>query len=163
MIQSVVAVVDGTKARFFTLEPAESPQFQSGPNLIERECLTNTTNEMQGKDLWTSTKTGKNRGSGGQAHGYDDHRVGHLNKEERDFARDISTKIADLTSRYQVQQIVLVAEPQILGLLRESLTPQLSKLKLKELAKDLCKLKPLELHEYLAAKELLPPRKTISH
>lgn len=158
MLQSVVAVIDGTKARLFTLEPAEIPQYQSGPNLIEREYLTNQ--ERQGKALWAETKTGRNRGSSGQAHNYDDHRDNHLEEFERSFAKEIVSKINDLMQSSQSQQLILVAEPHILGLLRESLSPHLPKgLKLQELAKDLCKLKPAELHEYLAQRELLPIRK----
>lgn len=163
MNQYVVAVIDGTRARFFTLEPAESPEYQSGPNLIERDCLTNTTKETQGKDLWANTKTGCNRGSGSQAHGYEDHRENHLNEFERSFAKEIVSKIINLSDDYHAQQVLLVAEPKVLGLVREVITPQLPKtLKLQELAKDLCKLKVLELHEYLAHKELLPRRKVVA-
>ncbi|WP_013324264.1 host attachment protein [Gloeothece verrucosa] len=160
MNQSVVAVLDGTRARFFTLEPAESPEYQSGPNLIERDCLTNTVKETQGKDLWANTKTGRNRGAGSQAHGYDDHRQNHINEFERSFAKEIVNKLIGLSDEYHPQQVVLVAEPKFLGLVREAITPQLPKsLKLQELAKDLCKMKALELHEYLADKQLLPRRK----
>ncbi|MGK7877516.1 MAG: host attachment protein [Xenococcaceae cyanobacterium] len=163
MNQSVVAVIDGTKARFFTLEQAELPECQSGPNLIERECLTNVAKDLQGKQLWANTKTGRNRGSRSQGHGYDDHRQNHLGEFERSFAKEIVTKIAKLTQANQSQRVLLVAEPQILGFIREVLSPLVPKnLRIQELAKDLCKLKPLELHEYLAAKNLLPARKIVS-
>ena len=163
MNQAVVAVIDGTRARFFTLESAEFPEYQSGPNLIEQECLTNTARELQGKDLWANTKTGRNRGSRSQAHGYDDHRQNHISEFERSFAKEVVGKIVELTQLQHAQQVILVAEPQILGLVREVLTPQLPKhLKLEELAKDLCKLKPLDLHEYLADKGLLPARKVVA-
>jgi protein required for attachment to host cells len=163
MNQSVVAVIDGTKARFFTLEQAKFPQYESGPNLIEQEGLSNAANEMHGKDLWSNTKTGRNRGSGGQAHNYDDHRQNHIDEFERSFAKEIVTKLIELTQTHHIQQVILVAERQILGMVRDALTPQEPKhLKIQELAKDLCKLKPLELHEYLADKELLPARKVAS-
>ena len=163
MNQSAVAVIDGTRARFFTLEQAEVPEYESGPNLVERECLFNSAKELQGKELWANTKTGRNRGSGSQAHGYDDHRNNHVGEIERSFAKEIVTKIVDLTNANQCQRLVLVAEPQILGFVREALTPMLpSNLKIQELAKDLCKLKSLELHEYLAEKKLLPTRQVIA-
>jgi protein required for attachment to host cells len=162
MNQSVV-VISGTLARFFTLEPAENPEYQSGPNLIECDSLTNAANELHGRDLWATTKTGRNRGSSGQAHGYDDHRDNHLGEFERHFAKEIVAKIVELTQTRYVDQLLLVAEPQILGFVRDAIAPQIPKhLKIQELAKDLCKLKPLELHEYLAAKELLPARKVVS-
>ncbi len=52
MNQAVIAVMDGTKARFFTLEEAEFPEYQSSPNLMEHQCLSNTAKEMAGKELW---------------------------------------------------------------------------------------------------------------
>lgn len=163
MNQSVVVVIDGTKARLFTLEQPEAPEYQSGPNLVERECLTSTAKELQGKELWANTKTGRNRGSGSQAHGYDDRRQSHIEEFERNFAKEVVGQIIQLSQSHQAQQVVLVAEPQILGWVRDALTAQAPKgLKIQELAKDLCKMKPLELHEYLAAKELLPVRKVVS-
>lgn len=163
MNQSVVAVIDGTKARFFTLEQAEVPEYQSGPNLIERKNLSNDTNELHGKDIWSDTKTGRNRGVKGQAHGYDDHRQNHLDEFERSFAKEIVNAIVNLTKSHHAQQLLLIAEPQILGTIRDAIAPNLPKhIKIQELAKDLCKLKPLELHQYLADRELLPARKIVS-
>ncbi len=161
MNQAVVAVMDGTKARFFTLKEAEFPEYESSPNLVEHECLTNMAKEMTGRELWANTK-GRNRGSRNQVHGYDDHRQNHISEYERHFAKDISHKISDLLREWESHLILLVAEPQMLGFVRESLMPHLPKnIKLEELAKDLCKLKPLELHEYLAHKHLVPPRKAV--
>ena len=162
MNQAVVAVMDGTKARFFTLEEAEFPEYQSSPNLVEHQCLTNMAKEMSGKELWANTKTGRNRGSRSQGHGYDDHRQNHISEYERHFAKDISHKIIELLSQWESHLILLVAEPQMLGFVRESLMPHLPRnIKLEALAKDLCKLKPLELHEYLAHKNLVPARKAV--
>ncbi|NES81140.1 MAG: host attachment protein [Moorea sp. SIO2B7] len=163
MNQSVIAVIDGTRARFFTLEQPELPEYESGPNLIEQESLFNQAKELHGKELWANTKTGRNRGSGSQGHGYDDHRQNHIGEFERSFAKDIVGHIISLTQAHQSRQVVLVAEPQILGFVREVLTPQAPKnIKIQELAKDLCKLKPSKIHEYLSSKGILPARKVVS-
>ncbi|MBE9166570.1 host attachment protein [Pleurocapsales cyanobacterium LEGE 06147] len=163
MSEFLVVVVNRTKARFFTLEKAQVPEYESGPNLSERKELLNPTQDFAGKDLWSNVKTGRNKGSGGQAHAYDDHRQSHLIEFERRFAQAIADEIVHLSQQYHARRLVLVAEPQILGLLRETLAPQLLKdLKVQELAKDLCHLKPLELHKHLAAKELLPARQNVS-
>ncbi|MDJ0714087.1 MAG: host attachment protein [Prochloraceae cyanobacterium] len=160
MNQSIVAVIDGTRARFFKLESAKLPEYQSGPNLVESQCLCNQANELQGKELWANTKTGRNRGSNGQAHGYDDRRESHAIEFERSFAKDIVSEIVRLSQVSQAVEVILVAEPQILGLLREVLSPLLVKnIKVIELAKDLCKLTPQQIHEYLAKKNILPARK----
>jgi protein required for attachment to host cells len=162
MSQFLVTVIDGTKARFLTLEPANLPEYESGPNLIERDTLLSPAKEMSGQELWSSTKTGRNRGVAGKSHSYDDHRQNHIIEFERRFAVAIAQKILHLLQVHQTQQLLLVAEPQILGLMREALMPVLPKnLKLSELAKDLCHLKPNELHGYLASKELLPAQKRV--
>ena len=163
MNQAVVAVLDGTKARFFTLETAEFPEYESSPNLVEHQSLTNNAKELAGKDLWANTKTGRNRGSRSQGHGYDDHRQNHVSEFERSFAKEIESQIIELVQERDARQLLLVAEPQMLGLIRDSLAPHLPKnVKLQELAKDLCKLKPLDIHEYLAHKNLIPARNVVT-
>lgn len=164
MSEYVVAVVDGAKARFFTLEEAEFPEYESGPNLIERDRQLNEASELPGKDLWANVKTGRNRGSSGQAHAYDDHRDNHVGEFGRRFAQSVAQEIVDLTRAYTARRVVLVAEPQTLGVVREALAPLLGNhLQLQELCKDLCKLKPLDLHEHLASHDLLPPRRRMAH
>jgi protein required for attachment to host cells len=157
MSQHLVAVIDGTKARFLTLKPVEFEGYESGPNLVEHEGLHSVEKEMQGQDLWANVKTGRNRGGVGQAHSYDDHRQAHMIEFERRFAQSISNRILDLIQAHEVRQLVLAAEPQILGLIREELNGSLpSQVKLSELAKDLCRYSPRELHDYLAERKLLP-------
>jgi protein required for attachment to host cells len=157
MHKSIVAVIDGSRARFLTLEPVDFPEHESGPNLIEQAELYNASHEQPDQELWANVKTGRNRGAGGQSHSYDDHRQNHRVEFERRFAQEITSQLISFTQIHQAQHLLLVAEPQILGLMREALAPVLPKhLKLNELAKDLCQLKPNQLHDYLASKELLP-------
>lgn len=163
MDHTLVAVLDGTRARFLTLEVAEFPELESGPNLIEHDSLINEVNEMQGQDLWSTAKTGRHKGTGGQSHSYDDHRQNHRAEFERKFATQISAKIADLAQFHRSEQVLIVAEPQILGLMRETLGSVLPRqLKVDELAKDVCQLKPQELHQYLASKGVLPARRDVA-
>ncbi len=155
----IIAVIDSTKARFLTLDTEQLPDDNFGPNLIEREDLYNPANELPGQELWANTKTGRNRSAGARAHSYDDHREKHMVEFERRFAQNISNKIVSLIRVYKSGNLLLIAEHRILGLMREILIPILPKnLKLIDLAKDLCQVKPKELHEYLAGKKLLPAR-----
>jgi protein required for attachment to host cells len=158
MSRYIVAVMDSAKARFLTLKPAEFSE--SAPHLIEHEGLVSPSGELKGEELWSSSKTGRNRGSSGQAHSYDDHREGHIVEFERHFAQEVTTRIFDLIQTHQAQQVLLVTEPKILGLMREMLVPVVPKeIKISEVAKNLCQLKPHELYEYLVSKELLPTQK----
>lgn len=163
MQKYVVAVVNSARARLFVLEPAAFPECEPGPKLVEMEDLHSSTQELQGQDLWSNTKPGRNRGTAGQAHGYDDHRDNHRVEFERRFAQEIAATLTQLIRKAQSQHLLLVAEPQILGIMRGIVTPELPKhLKLVEVAKDLCQLKPHELHEYLAGKDLLPAQSRLN-
>ena len=161
--QRLVVVIDGTKARFFTLEPAEFPEYESGPNLIEQDMLTDAAKGMHGQELWANTKTGRNKGSNGRAHAYDDRRGNHMIEFERKFAQSIVQKIGEFDRSRYVDQLTLVAEPQILGILRDYLSSINSNgRQVKELAKDLCHLSARDLHDYLAKHDFLPACKSIA-
>lgn len=160
MQHNCVVVAGGSRARFFTLEEVEFPDMQSGPNLCEVNDLISTENETAGNDLWSDTKSGRNRGGNGAAHGYDDHRSQHENEFERRFARDIARETARLLRDNSTKQLVLVAQKRTLGFLRNELDGLLKAgVEIKELAKDLSKLSPLELHEHLARERLIPQRR----
>ncbi|MGA7932584.1 MAG: host attachment protein [Kovacikia sp.] len=153
----IVAVVSSAKAKLFVLEFAQFPECEPSPKLVEIEEICSSTQELQGQDLWSNTKPGGNRGTAGQSHGYDDHRGNHRVEFERRFAQEIAVKLAQLIKIRQSRQLLLVAEPQILGIMREALIPDLPKnLMFNELTKSLCQLNAHELHEYLAMKGFLP-------
>lgn len=160
MSKFLVATVDRAIARFFTLESATLSESDSGDQiLVEHESISSAAGELSGKALWANVQSGRNRGASGKAHRYDDHRQNHKIEFERRFAKSIATHLMDLAQTHHVRQLTLIATPQILGLMREVFTPLPSKqLKLNELARDLCHLKPHELHDYLARKGQLPAR-----
>jgi protein required for attachment to host cells len=156
MQKAIVTVMNGMKARFLILDPAQITDYGSSPRLMEQDSLVNPAQETPGSELWSSTKPGRNRGSTGQAHSYDDHRDNHRTEFERRFAQTVGDRLITLIQAEQAQQLILIAEPHFLGLIRERLTAVLPKhLKLNELAKDLCQLKPHELQDYLTDRELL--------
>ncbi|ASC71419.1 hypothetical protein XM38_023710 [Halomicronema hongdechloris C2206] len=153
----LVAVIDGTTARFLTLNPTEVTEYEAGPHLVERDSLHNAEQEMPGQELWANTKAGRNRGGSGQAHSYDDHRKQHRMAFEYRFAQSVASRITQLSQTHPVRQLILVAEPQILGILRNVLPSNLpQQLTVQEVAKDLCRMSSKELHTYLADRSLLP-------
>lgn len=157
MVKFAVAVINGTQARFFTLDSTATSEYESSPNLIEHEGLVDSTKELHGQELWANTKTGRNKGTSGQAHSYDDHRQNHEVEFEKRFAHKITTAMGNLIQTHQARHLILVAEPQILGILREVMNDSLFKnLKVDEVDKDICQLKTTQIHDYLAKKELLP-------
>jgi protein required for attachment to host cells len=161
MSQYCVVVTNGAHARFFTLQQSEIPELESGPNLIEQQQLSNPQKETQGTALWSDAKSGRNRSAnGGQAHGYDDHRSQHQDEYERRFAANIADECARLSHSNKASDVVLVSQKRMLGFLRTAMESKLNGVNLQELAKDLSKLSPHDLHEHLAREQLLPRRRS---
>jgi len=161
MTQYCVVVTNGAHARFFTLQQSEIPELESGPNLIEQQQLSNPQKETQGAALWSDAKSGRNRSAnGGQAHGYDDHRSQHQDEYERRFAASIADECARLSQSSKASDVVLVSQKRMLGFLRSAMESKLNGVNLQELAKDLSKLSPHDLHEHLAREQLLPRRRS---
>ena len=127
--------------------------------LVEHESMTSSEGELSGKALWSNIQSGRNRGASGKSHRYDDHRQSHKIEFERRFAKSIAANLLDLTKAKHVRQLIIIAAPQILGLMREVFTLSLpQQLQMNELARDLCHLKSHELHDYLAKTGQLPAR-----
>lgn len=154
-----VVTVDSTRARFFFLETPELREVDGGPSLVEEpEALVYTELETRGRELWTDPKTGRNAGAA-MAHGYDDHRMEHLEEFRRRFAKLVADEILKKADDWRVKSVVLVAEKQILGHVREALhLPPQANFNVQELAKDLSRLTPQELQSHLATEGLLPAR-----
>ncbi|MBW1613389.1 MAG: host attachment protein [Deltaproteobacteria bacterium] len=148
-----VIVTGGAHARFFTLEPVEFPELESGPRLIERGELFNPEKEIAERDLYTDSKMGRGRVPlGGPAHGYDDHRSKHDNEFDRRFARKVSEKASSIAQANQARYLILVAPAHMLGLIRQELDIICKHdVKVHILEKDMTK--------FLARAQMLPPLK----
>lgn len=161
MSDCFVVVAAGSCARFFTLEPADIPEIQSGPNLIEQHRLENKEWSSHGNEIWSEKKSGRNRGrAGAGAHGYDDHRDQHLEEIERRFARDVAEEMQRFTKKHHPKKIILIAQKHLLGNLRNTIYTNGSEVEIHELAKDFCKLGSNEVHQHLSKVKLIPPRKS---
>ena len=80
------------------------------------------------------------------------------------YAHQVAHQISILMESFNGYHLILVAEPHILGHLRESFAPQMAaKLSIRELAKDLCRLSAHDLEKYLINKQLLPGGKSKSN
>jgi protein required for attachment to host cells len=156
-----VVVTGGAHARFFTLEPVQFPEFESGPRLVYCRGLFNPQKETAGKDLYADTKTGRGRAArGGPAHGYDDHRSHHEEELDRRFSRKVLAEACSLAKASNARCMVVVAPASMLGIIRQDLR-MLDKLgvKVKKMAKDMTKFSPLQIHDNLAREKILPERK----
>lgn len=156
-----IVVVDGMHARFFTLEPAKSPDTEGGPDLMEHAGLRDREQQGHPGELWSDVKAGRNRAPGrGQAHGYDDHRAQHMDEFKRRFARSVAHTAARVAQSNHSKSVIVAAQKRMLGFLRGELDALLKTgVEVHDLAKDLSKLSPRKVHEYLAKEKLLPARR----
>jgi hypothetical protein len=156
-----ILLISENHARFFTLEPVEFPELESGPRLIERGDMVNIERGIAKSELFTDSKTGRGRAPrGGRAHGYDDHRSRHEDEFNRAFVREILEKTSQLAKTNKARIVIVAASARMLGFVRPELGILTKQgLEMEKLSKDMIKFTPKEIHDYLAKKQLLPTRR----
>jgi protein required for attachment to host cells len=170
MSQYCVVAAEVARARIFTLEPVEVPEFDSGPNLVERKTLTNPQHKARDSEYWTDTRRGAQREhttsqragqvTGIPHHNYDEHREDNERQNNRFFARDIAQELDRMIAKNGFRRVILCAEKQMLGYLRPEINGSITnKVELQEVPKDLTSFSPHALHEKLAGEGFLPRRK----
>jgi len=137
-MRTCILVADRARARFFVLgSPPEHRPGDAAP-LVELDTLVDPEGELTGKELFTDAHSGTNHASSGASYEYDDHRERHRREIERRFAKRVAQATADFARNHGAQKLVLAAEPQMLGMLRQVLPSALPKeVTLVELARDL--------------------------
>ena len=160
MNRTCVIVADGKGARFFGVEEVESPRVKF--RLVERTALTSETDlKTLGKSVTgrTRTETNTNR-EGGPKHPIGAQRERHRLELERRFGREIARETRELTKDWKEGTVVLIAEPRLLGLMREPLRRVMHPgIELKELAKDYAQLTASELQDHIVLNSIVPARR----
>ena len=162
MSDYLIVVVNRALARFFTIEPVEFPELESGPRLIKREELENTEiRDVQ--EMYTDSKTGRGTApQGGSVHGYDDKRDKHLDELRRRFAMKVLELIQKLARAERVRTVILAALARMrrfLYLDLDTLTRQ--GYRVHKISKNIINFSPQKIHEYLADDGLVPKRKKV--
>jgi protein required for attachment to host cells len=134
MRKTWVLVADSARARFFTAETPKGP-------LTEFEDLVHPEARVHARDL-TSDRPGRSFDRAGQGR----HPMGSLNAakehEAEDFARAIASRLEAGRNAGQFEQIVVVAPPDFLGLLRKAIGHSTAKLISAEISKNLARRTP---------------------
>jgi len=160
MSDYLIVVVNRAQARFFTLEPVEFPELESGPRLITHTELGNLE-ILDAQEMYTDSKTGRGTApQGGGVHGYDDKRDKHLDELRRRFAIRVLEHIQKLARVERVRTVILAASARM----RRFLYPDLETLtrdgyRVCKLSKNIINLSPQKIHEYLAKDGLVPKQK----
>jgi len=157
MNQYCVVVTNGSKARFFTLQDAEHPEIQSSPNLIETNTLLHPDHEQARKARALHQRTNMM-----EIEVPDPPEIHHP-EFDRQFAYTIVKEASRMSKQSNRSPVLLISKKRMLGHLREAADLNLKGIETHEVAKDLSKLSPRELHNYLAKEKLLPERRGPSH
>lgn len=141
-----IVVANNSQARFFTTENESAP-------LTELEALTHQEGRLHDREM-TADLPGRHKGEvGAGGHAFD--QATDPKQHEADlFARHVCGYLEKAHNEGQFDQLLLVAEPHFLGLLRGHLPEQLKKLVIYELDKNIASETAAEIRAHLP--EYLP-------
>jgi protein required for attachment to host cells len=161
MSRTCIIVADARHARFFSVEPSDTPRH--GMKLVEQRSLANPDPSDPGAAVTgrPRTETNTNR-QAGPVHPIAAQRARHRVEHERAFGREIARHAAQVTAQWKEGTVILIAEPRMLGLARESLRAALTAaVELKEVAKDYAALTASELRDRLDLTSIISARARI--
>ena len=160
MSDYLIVVVNRGLARFFTLEPVEFPELESGPRLCPYGEMANPE-IADSKELYTDSKTGRGAAPQGSAvHGYEDNRDQHMDEVRRRFALNILERIYKLARSKKARTIILASSARM----RQFLYPDLENLaredfRIIKVSKNMINFTSNKIHAYLTEEGFVPARK----
>lgn len=148
-------VADRSRARLFVVVPADNPKGKL--RLVERVTLVNQETKARGRSGAGRVKSERNTNrQAGPVHPIGAQRERHRLEHERRFCAEVVEHALRLTVDWDRGVMVLIAEPRLLGLMRERLRTALrSEIKLEELAKDYSGLSTTELERVVIGHRLI--------
>jgi protein required for attachment to host cells len=172
MKRACIAVVDAARARIFTFDEDASP----GDELREVHDLANSGRRMKGSEMFSEARPGlassgsqrRNGGPGNRSDAgvpgsaFDDHRDAHIDELDSRFAKEVVDAIDQIVRDEKLVYCVLVAPPKMLGTLRKcNGILHRADLETHEVARDLTTVSQAQLHDQLAALDILPARQRL--
>lgn len=124
-----VLVADSSRARIFESETPSSP-------LVELETFAHPEGRQHDRDL-TSDLPGRNADSSGVGHHAMSNETDPKKQESINFAKLIAQHLEQARTANKLHKLIIVAAPTFLGIMREQLNNQISKLITMELDKNL--------------------------
>lgn len=155
MYRVVIALIDATRARLFTLDRTTDGG-ATHEQLVERTDLVNTARRRRPSELLSDSRPGSSR-TGPLQYGFDDHRDQYMAQLDVRFGRTALAALRELIDEHGARRLILCAPPRMLGKLRASapgiLPPELV---IDEIPRDLVKLSTTELRAELTSYGTLP-------
>jgi protein required for attachment to host cells len=157
MARTCITVVDGAHARFFTPEIPEDPIVDGGARLIEHQDLVSPEADIRGRQLFSDRRGRAHASPAGAAHALDDGRERHLEELERRYVRRLVDELERFVQRERATRLLLVAEPRLLGVLREQLRyERLRGVEVVELGENLSQRPVAQIQSILALRGVVP-------
>jgi len=158
---SCVLVADAARARVLTLEVDAESIGPATSELVEVVKLTNPMMRTLDSAAVSDSGSGRRGGARTPLHSTPDHRDHRRRDLERHFAARVAEEAAAVWQRYPSCELVVVAPPVMLGLLRPAIERHIrakDRITLHDVASDHTKLSAPKLHDLLAEAGLLPTR-----
>lgn len=157
MASTCIILVDGAHARFFTLEIPEDPSVDGGARLVEHQDLVNPEADVPERALFSDRRGSAHASPTGGAHALDDGRERHREELERRYVRRLVDEAERFVQREEARRLLLVAEPRLLGVLREQLRyERLRQVEVIEVGENLCQRPSDQVQSILALRGLVP-------
>ena len=136
MRKTWVVVADRSRARIFSVETPRGP-------LTEIEDLVHPESRAHDRDL-TSDRPGRSSDNHvlGTAHG-------KVDQQAQEFAREIADRLENGRVGAQFERLVVVAAPDVLGLLRKTMNGPLLRTVCREVLKNLTQQRPADIRKLL--------------
>lgn len=150
---TIVAVVDASHARVFALARDTSA---GTTRLVPVAELEQPERRTVPSEKFSDTRPGIRRAKG-TAHGVDDHRDSNIEAHDKSFARDVAKDLASRAAAPEIAVLVLAASPRMLGMLRPAVDA-IEDIAVRDIAANVAQRTVTEIHDFLSAKDLLPPR-----
>jgi protein required for attachment to host cells len=135
-----ILVADSTRARIFTADTPSSP-------LEEIEEFSHTEGRLHDREM-TSDLPGKIKSVGGGGHAFEQP-TDPKQHEADSFAHRVTQYLEDAHNVHRFEQLLIVASPAFLGLLRNNLPEQIKKLVCFELDKDFTMQSAADIRQHL--------------
>ncbi len=155
MLNTCIVVADRARARLFTVVSDEAPHRKL--KLVEQLALVNPETQTRGRSGAGRVKSERNTNrQAGPVHPIGAERERHRLEHERRFGAEIVEHAARLVTNWSEGRMLLIAEPRLLGLMRERLRRALkSAVKLEQLGRDYSGLSTAELERLFASQRLI--------
>lgn len=135
-----IVVADSSRARIFTADSPSSP-------LEEIEDLSHTEGRLHDREI-TSDLPGRIKSANEIGHAYEQ-RTDPKQHEVDNFARYIAQHLEEARNKNRFEQLIIVAGPSFLGMLRNHLQEQTKKRVCFELDKEITALSAADIRQHL--------------